>query len=125
MSFLQQLYSLDTLDTRFTTSSSTPPKPDGNASEARSPEKNNDASGLPPGASPSRWNTPEFYLYALVHLLAVPSMFKAVIDVSQRKHDMATHTLYQLTGLKPLIPDIPNSPGASPRVGSRVAKWYV
>jgi hypothetical protein len=84
ISFLRQLYSLDTLDTRFTTLARTPMK----AANADPPQdiKLQDEKPpvtLPPGASPSRWRTPEFYFYALVHLVVVTQMFKAVVDVSQ------------------------------------------
>ncbi len=83
ISFLRQLYSLDTLDTRFTTSLRTPFKA-ANADPAQAPGLQKDVSQqLPAGASPSRWRTPEFYFYALVHLVAVPLMFKAVVDVSK------------------------------------------
>lgn len=87
LSFFRQLYSLDTLDTRFTTSATTPLK----AASEDSAKKTNSTEGkskseLPAGASPSRWNTPEFYFYALVFVFCVPQMYKAVWDVSQPSH---------------------------------------
>jgi hypothetical protein len=84
LSFLQQLYSLDTLDARFTTLARTPLKA-ANADPAQDIKLQDEKppATLPPGASPSRWRTPEFYFYALVHLVVVPQMFKAVVDVSQ------------------------------------------
>ena len=87
LSFFRQLYSLDTLDTRFTTSASTPLK----AASEDSAKKTESTEGkrqseLPAGASPSRWNTPEFYFYALVFVFCVPQMYKAVWDVSQPSH---------------------------------------
>ena len=87
LSFFRQLYSLDTLDTRFTTSATTPL----NFASEDSSKKTDSTEGkskseLPAGASPSRWNTPEFYLYALVFILVVPQMYKAVWDVSQPTH---------------------------------------
>ncbi|KAK5172960.1 glycerol transporter [Saxophila tyrrhenica] len=39
-----------------------------------------------PNAQPSRWNTPEYYIYALVFLTIPPLMFKSVYDVSQPDH---------------------------------------
>lgn len=79
----QQIYSLDTLDTRLTLSSRAPSK-EANGIPTKSTTK--DGPGhkeLPQGASPSKWNTVEFYFYALVFLVCVPSMYKAVWDVSQ------------------------------------------
>lgn len=93
LSFLRRLYSLDTLDTRFTISSTTPPKQA--ASEPRIDpakpslsESKNAARADPraPGPQPSKWNTPEFYLYYLVFLTAIPSMFYVVYDVSKGSH---------------------------------------
>lgn len=88
--FLRRLYTLDTLDTRFTISSTTPPKQ--LATELRidpakpSPTEAKDAARPAPRAAPaqpSKWNTPEFYLYYLVFLFAVPFMFYTVYDVSK------------------------------------------
>ena len=87
--FLQQLYSLDTLDTRFTTSAQPPQKAaNGDSAQAVKPQDEKLPARLPPGASPSRWRTPEFYFYALVHIVVVPLMFKAVVDVSQREYGL-------------------------------------
>lgn len=81
LSFFRELYSLDTLDTRFTTSSQTPLK-----SAAEDSAKTADETPslrAPVGASPPRWKTPEFFLYLLVFLYCVPSMYLAVVAVSQ------------------------------------------
>ena len=87
ISFLRQLYSLDTLDTRFTTSARTPLKlADADPAQATKPQDEKASTPLPAGASPSRWRTPEFYFYALTFLVVVPQMFKAVVDVSQREY---------------------------------------
>lgn len=93
---LQRLYSLDTLDTRLTTSSTTPvrtslqdsqqqPSP---ASSTRDPTAGKDARAqeIASKAQPSKWNTPEFYFYYFVFITVVPMMFKTVIDVSQADH---------------------------------------
>ncbi|KAF2096498.1 glycerol:H+ symporter [Rhizodiscina lignyota] len=94
--FFRKLYSLDTLDTRFNTSSTTPlkpaatelqsnpprPSPAENVSQVKLRARDDTVSGV----QPSRWNTPEFYFYYLVHLVAVPMMFKVTIDVSQPSH---------------------------------------
>ncbi|KAI1772640.1 MBOAT-domain-containing protein [Hypoxylon cercidicola] len=80
-SFLRATYDLDTLDTRFTNSSSTPYKTviearnDATASKERAAKWNSKG-------QPSRWNTPEFYLYYLVILLVVPYMFWVAYEVS-------------------------------------------
>ena len=84
-----RLYSLDTLDTRFTTSSKTPlshidparPSPD----EASHKKGKSGAGELAKGASPSRWTSPEFTYHGLVFLVVVPLMFKTAYDVSKRK----------------------------------------
>jgi hypothetical protein len=129
ISFLRQLYSLDTLDTRFTTLARTPLKVDP-AQDIKLQDEKPPAT-LPPGASPSRWRTPEFYFYALVHLVVVPQMFKAVVDVSQCTYRLMPGLPLRPVAENPLtmvqlpIPTTPNSPTFSPLVGYRVAKSYV
>ena len=83
-----RLYSVDTLDTRFTTSSKTPPshidptRPSARESRAGrdDPQKQYN------GASPPKWKTPEFAYHYLIFLIAVPWMFYTVYDVSQCRH---------------------------------------
>lgn len=77
LSFLAGVYDLDTLDTRFTTPSSVPYKNsiDARDSERSKPDKR---------AEPSKWGTPEFYVYYLVFLSVVPYMFWIAYDVSRR-----------------------------------------
>lgn len=82
-SFFKDLYSLDTLDTRLTTSSKTPSKDAVELSAKTAGKEVKRTQDLPAGASPSKWGSPEFYLYTLVFVLCVPSMYKAVWDVSQ------------------------------------------
>ena len=82
LSFFRDLYSLDTLDTRFTTSAQTPLKVAADDS-AKTTHEGLQVSRLPNGASPARWRTPEFYLYLLVFLFCVPNMYWAVVEVSQ------------------------------------------
>ena len=80
LNFLGAIYSLDTLDTRFTTSSPAPAR----AKEGVSKEPISDKrtpSPLP-DAKPSKWRTPEFYFYYFCFLTIVPLMIKAVYDVS-------------------------------------------
>jgi hypothetical protein len=86
LGFLSRLYSLDTLDTRFTHSSRTPVRL----------AANNDVDISKPPATvetrskktelkvqPSRWNTPEYYFYYLVILTMVPLMFYVPYTVSR------------------------------------------
>jgi hypothetical protein len=91
LQYLRQLYSLDTLDTRFIISSTAPPKQALN--ELRldptrpSPQQVKLSNGKPTksveGTQPSRWRTPEFYIYYFVFITAIPFMFKVVYDVSK------------------------------------------
>ena len=88
--FAGRLYSLETLDTRFTSSSRTPslhtdparPSPD----DASYKRGRSGAGELAKGASPPRWRSLEFIYHGLIFLIAVPLMFKTVYDVSKRKH---------------------------------------
>lgn len=90
MSFLRDLkslYSLDTLDTRLTSSSRTPHKStEASIAEAKLPAQNvlhkGDQNKLP-HAQPSRWNTPEFYFYYFIFLTIPFFMVKSVYDVSK------------------------------------------
>ncbi len=87
-----RLYSLDTLDSRFTSSSRTPPS---KLDPARpSPDDPGYTSIKKRGSGgekiierdpPSRWKTPEYLYHGLVFLVAVPLMFKTVYDLSKRK----------------------------------------
>ena len=95
-SYIRSIYALDTIDTRFTNSSSTPYQAvvDRRAESAIADAKRDDSipgtggktdhSGRPV-AQPSKWNTPEFYIYYLVFIIFVPLMFKVVYDVSKRQ----------------------------------------
>jgi len=88
--FLRQLYSLDTLDTRFVIPANAPPKEALEYVELSSvqtlPFRNEQAKSRDAGLGsvrPSRWNTPEFYAYCLVISACIPFMFKSVVDVSK------------------------------------------
>ncbi|KAJ5479088.1 hypothetical protein N7530_004597 [Penicillium desertorum] len=78
--WLRRVYSLDTLDTRFT-SSATPAH-----ANTRPPSKDARANAIAQGASPSLWRTPEFFVYYLFFIILVPLMFRTVIDVSKESH---------------------------------------
>lgn len=90
LQYAGRLYSLDTLDTRLTSSSKTPPAridparplPD----DAPYKKGRSGAGELAKGASPPRWRSREFIYHGLVFLVAVPLMFKTAYDVSKRKH---------------------------------------
>ena len=94
-SYVRSIYALDTIDTRFTSSASTPHRAvaDARAESARSSSKKDGASrGAParPDSSlvqPSRWNTPEFYFYYFVFITVIPYMFWITYDVSRRECD--------------------------------------
>lgn len=94
-SYIRSIYALDTIDTRFTSSSSTPYKAvvDARLDPAASSSKRDDSilgAGVKtdrrgrPVAQPSKWNTPEFYFYYFVFLTIVPYMFWITYDVSRR-----------------------------------------
>ncbi|CAI9636182.1 mboat-domain-containing protein [Alternaria burnsii] len=92
LNFIRQLYSLDTLDTRFVVPATSPPK------EALEEAKLDPAGPVPVKdgrngskdpenrSHPPLWNTPEFYFYYVVILTSVFFMFKLVLDVSQESH---------------------------------------
>ena len=90
-SYIHGLYSLDTLDKRFT-AASRPPNPNRkleDGRELRSPHslRENGRKLTEPfhDASASRWKTPEFFLYYIVFLICIPLMFKGAYDASLRK----------------------------------------
>ncbi|KAL1970159.1 hypothetical protein VTN77DRAFT_6564 [Rasamsonia byssochlamydoides] len=89
LQWLRRLYSLDTLDTRFTVSANTPLKA-ADTRSARDPSSSSEkvarSHEIANGASPSKWKTPEFFVYYFVFITVVPLMFKTVIDVSQESH---------------------------------------
>ncbi len=82
-SFLRSVFDLDNLDTRFTTPSSVPYR---TLAEARREAiaRGERATRPDPKAQPSKWGTPEFYLYYLVFIVAVPYMFWVAYEVSRR-----------------------------------------
>lgn len=132
LSFLRRLYSLDTLDTRFTISSTTPPKQA--ASEPRIDpakpslsESKNAARADPrtPGPQPSKWNTPEFYLYYLVFLTAIPSMFYVVYDVSKGAYALGLVPTCLADCCQNPTPITQSSSLSYPPAGSLAVKWYV
>lgn len=78
---LKAVYSLDNLDTRFTTPSSVPYKV---VADARDGNGKRETVGKPDKrAEPSKWATPEFIVYYLFLLVIIPRMFWVAYDVSR------------------------------------------
>lgn len=107
-----RLYSLDTLDTRFTTS----PKRSASQIDTAIPslkEGRKSRNGPDTAArcgSPSRWSTPEFMIYGLVILVAIPWMFKTVYDVSQRKPSCAQRCQSTMCAKDPVLRSMCSNP---------------
>lgn len=86
LSFFRSLYDIDTLDTRFTNTSSTPYKAviesrnDATASKER-------AAAFSGKAQPSKYKTPEFLLYFGLLSFIIPYMFYVAYDASKRTFD--------------------------------------
>ncbi|KAJ6127068.1 Glycerol uptake protein 1 [Penicillium sp. IBT 18751x] len=80
--WLRRIYSLDTLDTRFTTSATTPASTDTRPHSA----KDDRANAIAQNAPASLWRTPEFFIYYIFFITLVPLMFKTVIDASKDDH---------------------------------------
>ncbi|CAK7567616.1 MAG: glycerol transporter [Sporothrix epigloea] len=96
LQFLRNLYDVDTLDTRFTTPSTVPYKPSlprtgtGNRKDdqpgrtALSTDSRRDGTlSIIERSEPSKWRTPEFYVYYFLFLVIVPYMFWVAYDVSR------------------------------------------
>ena len=95
-SYIRSIYALDTIDTRFTNSSTTPYKDvvEARIDPAAATSKRDDSvpgvgvktdySGRPI-AQPSKWKTSEFYFYYFVFIITVPYMFWIAYDVSRRR----------------------------------------
>jgi hypothetical protein len=89
LSYLRQLYSLDTLDTRFVVPATVPPKEaleEANVDPANplpvSDGKDKSRSGAN-SVQPPRWKTNEFYFYYLAISASVFFMFKLVLECSK------------------------------------------
>jgi hypothetical protein len=130
LSYVQSIYTLDTIDTRFTNSSSTPYRVDPTAAASKrddskpGAEVRLDSNGRP-RAQPSRWNTPEFYFYYFVFLTVVPYMFWIGYDVSRRQYTEHLLLVIFLTAIQLLTLIIINSSLTYPMVGSPDARLYV
>lgn len=73
--YIRRLYSLETLDTRFTSSRSK----DSGAAQHPTISVNGTRNSV------SLWATTEFYVYYVIFLVAIPLMFKAANEVSNRE----------------------------------------
>jgi hypothetical protein len=82
--YLRKVYDLDTLDTRFTSSSSAPYQ---TVIDARGDPviEREVADKARSSAPPSKWLSPEFFLYYIVIIVVVPYMFWIAYDVSKRE----------------------------------------
>ncbi|KAI0151643.1 putative glycerol:H+ symporter [Xylariaceae sp. FL1272] len=85
-SFVRNIYDLDTLDTRFTNSSTTPYRTIIEERKDAAASKQRASRWKSKGANPSNWNTPEFYLYTGIVLLSIPYMFYTAYDASRTTH---------------------------------------
>jgi hypothetical protein len=89
LQFFRQLYSLDTLDTRFIVPATAPPKEALKEAELdpAGPLPTHDGRGKGKGGDGNvqlpRWNTPEFYVYYVSISASIFMMFKLVLQVSQ------------------------------------------
>ncbi|KAI9788555.1 MAG: glycerol transporter [Peltula sp. TS41687] len=82
--YLRRLYSLDTLDTRFTAESNRSISSSKSATAIDSaPHASRRQVVDRHGSQGPRWRTPEFMLYYFVFVTVVPMMFKAAYDVSK------------------------------------------
>ncbi|KAI0867586.1 MBOAT, membrane-bound O-acyltransferase family-domain-containing protein, partial [Hypoxylon argillaceum] len=87
LSFFRNVYDLDTLDTRFTVTSTTPYQTvieSRNDTAFASKERAARWKSRPP--SESRWKTPEFYVYLVGTALAIPAMLWVAYEASQPSH---------------------------------------
>jgi hypothetical protein len=115
LKFISQLYSLDTLDTRFVVPATAPPK------EALEEAKLDPAGPLPikdgrygdknaeNKARSPLWSTPEFYFYYMAIITSVFFMFKLVLDVSRGSSKMTGREWQGLKFVQNLIRTIQSS----------------
>lgn len=93
-----RLYSLDTLDSRFTTSTKTPPSPTDpptpSLNDTGFRKRGTGGERIDEGASSPRWRSPEFMYHGLMFVVIVPLMFKTVYDVSKRKQPDTLYVLH-------------------------------
>lgn len=86
LAYIRQLYSLDTLDTRFVVPATSPPKEvleEAKVDPANPHPISNGRDKTGEHVQPPRWRTNEFYFYYVVISVSVFFMFKLVIDCSK------------------------------------------
>lgn len=84
VSYFRTIYDLDTLDTRFTNTSSVPYQTVIDSRE--DPVTQKEAAAKAQARAPSsKWQSPEFALYYLILAFVVPYMFWIAYDVSRRE----------------------------------------
>lgn len=114
--YVKTLFSLDTLDTRFTTSqASRQPTYEPLSLDPAKPPVNNGlstpkATSQPERSSQARWKSPEFAFYALVFLVAIPLMFKSAYEVSSRKITRLNSSVLPTQSDRSCTADHPNYP---------------
>jgi len=121
--FWRKVYSLETLDTRFVVSATTPPKvsaTDFQLNSIRGEVSSSQSNGVQ-GSSESRdaknavasdirpplWHTFEFYIYYFFFITVVPTMFYVAYSVSKRTKSAFIHQVLDLA-TNPLPASHPN-----------------
>ena len=111
--YVKTLFSLDTLDTRFTSAqgSRQPIYEPLALDPAKAPVNNGlsafKATSQPEVSSRARWRSPEFAFYASVFSVAIPLMFKSAYEVSNRK---ITHLNFNVLQTQPDTSCVANHP---------------
>ncbi|KAF4548335.1 MBOAT-like protein 1 [Elsinoe fawcettii] len=80
LNLFKAIYSLDTLDSRLTTSSTAPPR--SREEQDKIVTAKRDPGSPLPDAQPSKWKTPEFISYVIIVAMAVMLMLKAMYEAS-------------------------------------------
>lgn len=88
LSYFRKIYNIDTLDTRFTNPSTAPYKTViESRDDAAAASRERAAKWNARTTSPSRWRTPEFYLWYLIFFPAFPAMYWVTYTASRgRRH---------------------------------------
>ncbi|KAH7027397.1 MBOAT family protein [Microdochium trichocladiopsis] len=87
LTFLRNLYDLDTLDTRFTNPATVPYKTVVDARNDRDAKSSKErAASWNLSGQPSKWNTPEFYFYLIYIGAILPAMFYIPYQASRYDH---------------------------------------
>lgn len=117
--YIRRLYSLDTLDTRFVCSSSSPPNAQGVVEPSAKAKRE-----LSPTAQPSRWNTLEYYFYYVVFITIIPLMFYVPYTVSRGRMVSTSSNILELISRQNLTLSIQNLLHFYRTAGYLGVKWY-